>query len=401
MTGKKDNHTTRGRLGQFWSAQFKSSTLPLYSGFLYTGAMTVLLGAVLPRIAALHHLQDSQCGTLLMAQFLSSATGALFVRRRFEYTLVCGYALMAVGAIALTIVPDTLAVPVICCFGLGLGMVMTSSSMLLGRIFPDSRGIVLSLSNFSWSIGATACPLLVSRLPDNFSLALLCIPAALLSLIFAMLVLRCNYASLSPPGMLSAAVKKSQASSIILFSGIAFFYVGAESAVGNWMSAYASRAVWWDFGKGNLAAACFWAALLLGRGLAPVVLLHIKEISLQLVSVAGASIGIVMLARAHSPVVLLAGACCTGLALAPIFPLTISLFMASAGETENAGWVFAIAGFGGAVLPWIMGLVSTGTHSLRAGLLVCLGADAAMLLLSLLIVLLRRTFVLKVAAVDA
>jgi FHS family glucose/mannose:H+ symporter-like MFS transporter len=110
----------------------------------------------------------------------------------------------------------------------------------------------------------------------------------------------------------------------------------------------------------------------------------VSEVRLYLGLMGGASIGIVLLVEAHSPVVLLAGACCAGLALAPIFPLTISLFLAQAGETKNAGWVFAIAGFGGAVLPWMTGVVSAGTHSLRMGLMVSLAADLAMLLLALL-----------------
>ena len=378
----------------------KPEILPLFGGFLFTGAMTVLLGLMLPRVAALHHLKDSQCGTLLMAQFFTSACGALLVRCRFELTLMRGYALMAVGAVALLLIPGRFAVLAIGTFGLGLGMAMTSTSMLMGRIFPGSRGAVLSLLNFCWSIGATLCPIIIARLPGSFALPALCIPIALLSVVFAIVALMGDYSQLPHARTPAKALKEPKLSVFLLFAGVGFLYTGAESAVGGWMTTYASRAVMWDFGKSSLATACFWAALLVGRGLAPLILQYVSEMSLQLLSMTGVSVGVLMLVNAHSPVTLLAGACCTGLTLAPIFPLTISLFLASAGETRNAGWVFAISGFGGAVLPWLTGMVSTVTHSLRTGLLVCLAADAGMLLLSLLIVFSPASAQLKVAAAD-
>jgi fucose permease len=80
---------------------------------------------------------------------------------------------------------------------------------------------------------------------------------------------------------------------------------------------------------------------------------------------------------------LLAGASWTGFALAPVYPLTIALFLEQAGDSRNTGWLFAAAGYGGAIFPGLTGIVSTGAHSLRAGLLSPLAATTAMLLLTL------------------
>lgn len=373
-----------------WTAHIHATMVPLYAGFLYTGAMTVLLGLMLPRVAALHHLKDSQSGALLMTQFATSACGALLVRRRFEKTLVRGYALMAAGAVLLMLVPQILAVAAIGIFGLGLGMAMTSTSMLMGRVFSDSRGIALAILNFCWSIGATVCPVIVARLPGRFSQSQLCVPVALLGATFAVIVWRVSVRGplRDPVGL--AGGRESRLPVIVLFAAIAFLYVGAESTIGGWMSTYAARAVSWDFAKSNLAAACFWAALLAGRGLAPLILLKVSEGRVYLLSIGGVGLGILLLVEAHSPLMLIAGACCAGLMLAPIFPLTISLFLERAAESTNAGWVFAVAGFGGAVLPWVTGVVSTITHSLRTGLLVSLAAAVGMLLLSLLVFLSPR-----------
>lgn len=374
--------------------------LSLYAGFLFTGAMTVLLGVMLPRIAALHELKDSQSGALLMIQFAASACGALLVRRRFRLTVIRGYALMSLGALVLMLLPARLAPAAIAIFSLGLGLAMTSTSMLMGRIFTTSRGAVLSFLNFCWSAGATVCPVIVARLPGKFSLQLVCVPIVLLSALFAVLVRLGRLPDVQPGSEHATGRRESHLAAILLFSAIGFLYVGAESTIGGWMSTYAARAIAWDFTRSNLAAACFWAALLAGRGLAPVILRYVSELRLFLLSIACASLGILVLVQAHTSPALLAGACCTGLALGPIFPLTISLFLARAPETRNAGWVFAVAGFGGAVLPWLTGIISTASHSLRSGLLLSLAAAAAMLLLSLRIVFPPRGKPLPAMAAD-
>jgi fucose permease len=235
-------------------------------------------------------------------------------------------------------------------------------------------------------VGATACPTIVARLPGTYSLGAVCAPIAVLSAALAALFPQNLWRAPAAENLPANARRKSAVSLIVVFAAMTFLYVGTEATIGGWMSMYAARVAGWSFARSNLAAACFWAALLLGRGLAPAILLFVSETRLQLISVAGASLGILVLARAENPVVLLIGACCTGLMLAPIFPLTISLFISRSSDTRNAGWVFAVGGFGGAVLPWLTGVLSTAVHSLRTGILVSLAADLGMLPLLLLVI---------------
>jgi fucose permease len=51
-------------------------------------------------------------------------------------------------------------------------------------------------------------------------------------------------------------------------------------------------------------------------------------------------------------------------------------------DHRNTGWVFAVTASGGAVLPWLTGLVSTRTGSLRIGFAVGVVAVAAILVLA-------------------
>jgi len=364
----------------------------LYAGFLFAGSATVLLGVLLPRLAAQYRLTDSNSGTLLMIQFAACASGALFVRRRLVMTLSLGYVFMAFAALALLLAPRVFAVAMIGLFGFGLGMAMTSTSVWVGRVFPGSRGTALALLNFFWSAGASLCPLIVARLPVRFSLPDVCLPVAVLGAAFALLAL---------PAASVAAARESAASAakpmtaplplVALFSAIAFLYVGVEAAVGNWMSTYAVRTVSWDFSRSSLGAACFWGALLAGRGLTPLALRFLSETRLHLLSIASTCLAILLLLSVHSAIALVAAACACGLTLGPVFPLAIALFLERAGEARNAGWVFATAGYGGAALSWCTGMVSARVHSLRAGLLVTLAASFVMLLLALRITPSRGT----------
>ncbi len=178
---------------------------------------------------------------------------------------------------------------------------------------------------------------------------------------------------------------ESPTAAIAYFGLLAFLYVGIESATGNWMSTYASRVAAGNYTRSTLITACFWASLLLGRAVTPAILLRVAEQKLYLFSLFGTAIGAFLLMAAHSVSLLLLGTIVSGLSLAPIFPLTLSLFMAKAGQPRNTGWIFAVAGFGGAVLPWLTGIVSSSTQSLRIGFLVPAAAAMLMLLLALLL----------------
>lgn len=52
-------------------------------------------------------------------------------------------------------------------------------------------------------------------------------------------------------------------------------------------------------------------------------------------------------------------------------------------DHRNTGWVFAICASGGAVLPWLTGLVSTRSGSLRIGFVVPVWALALILILAI------------------
>ena len=352
----------------------------LHLGFALTGVGTVLLGSILPRLSAQWHLRDKDAGLLLLVQFAMSASGALLVRRNFWKTLACGYGLMSGGAVAIFLLEQR-SLPAFGAYGLGLGLAMTSTSMLTSRRYPNRMGAALALLNFSWSAGSVACPLLAAQFLRHASSSTAFMLVGLLALPFAFLPLLAERDELRAPAIAGPVrAGMQEATTIAYFALLAFLYVGVEATVGNWMTTYASRTTAFTFAGSTLAVAVFWAALLLGRALTPILLTRMPELRLYRVSVAATIAGVLVLLSAHSPLTIVSGAALTGLSLAPLFPLTLALFLAEIGGSNNAGWVFGLAGVGGAVLSWLTGIVSNDTGSLRIGLLVP-GVAALLMLL--------------------
>jgi fucose permease len=171
--------------------------------------------------------------------------------------------------------------------------------------------------------------------------------------------------------------------SLPLIGALFFLYVGTENSISGWGASYARRLSVLPGTPWALAPAFFWAALLLGRALAPSILRHIPEAHLACGGLLVALLGVTALLAARNLVGVFAGITAAGLGLAAVFPITVAMLSHRFGllATRVAGSMFALAGLGGATLPWLVGFVSNQVQSLRIGLGVPLAASLAMLFL--------------------
>jgi FHS family glucose/mannose:H+ symporter-like MFS transporter len=165
-----------------------------------------------------------------------------------------------------------------------------------------------------------------------------------------------------------------------IVGGMFFLYVAIESSVGGWIATLMERAPSGS-GYGWLPApSLFWGGLLAGRGIAPLVLKRVGERSVALASLIVACSAICVLVLSSGRQWIAISAAVTGLGLAVVFPITISLLACFRGmEKRIAGPMFALAGLGGAVMPWLVGVISTRSGSLQTGLLAPLLAAALLL----------------------
>jgi fucose permease len=129
----------------------------------------------------------------------------------------------------------------------------------------------------------------------------------------------------------------------------------------------------------------FWAGLLAGRAVTPLLLVHLEEGTLLMSGLALAAIATSLLLWVST----FGGAavCITaaGLGLAAVYPLLISRLVGYYGnEARTRGSrMFALASLGGATMPWLVGFTSVATASLRTGLLIPLFGCIVMMALFL------------------
>jgi len=244
----------------------------LHVGFALTGIGTTLLGCILPTLNVNWHLDDRRAGILFAAQFTGSTLGALLVRNDFFRSLVSGYFLLIAGAILVTFFTGSVEVLFFLAFGLGLGLTMTATSMLIGSTFLENRGAALSVLNAFWGLGAALSPVIASlwvgRWPPTYLFLLL---AAALMVTF--LLIGKNRAAFVGGGRnaVQSVNGHRQLKLVSIFAVITFLYVGTEVSVSGWMMTYVGRLPISSKAWAPIAASCFWVALLCGRMLVPAI----------------------------------------------------------------------------------------------------------------------------------
>ncbi|HEX3436623.1 MAG TPA: MFS transporter [Pseudacidobacterium sp.] len=356
----------------------------LYFGFVLTGIGTTLLGCALPALSPLWSLNDSRAGFLFATQFAGSSCGALLVTSRLDTSVVRGYLLIMVCGIFLSLCRGHAASLLFFGYGLGLGLAMTSTSMIIGRIYSTSRGSSLSLLNAAWGFGAVICPLLVSVWIHFYAASWLFVLLSLASVTpLIALGLMQSRLILCGDNPVTGSTAHAKFSLLLPLGIFAFLYVGVESSIGGWMMTYIHRLPLSSTAFAPAATSLFWIAILCGRTGAPAVLKQISESRLLTASLSITLAGILLLIASHTSLSSLASAALIGLMLAPIFPLCISRVLELTDRPSQSRWIFAISGLGGAVLPWMTGQFASMQASLRFGLIVPLLASGVMLLLHL------------------
>lgn len=359
--------------------------------FLPTGILTTLLGPMLPLLTSRWALNDAQAGNLFLVQFLSSLvgvqlSGVLLARLGFRPSFLFGLLLMAGGTATLYMGSVVLGMASVAVYGLGLGLIIPTGNLLIAEVSSASRSSAVSLLNFFWGIGAVLCSVLVAWAAAHSALPFFLGAVSLLLVLLAFAMRGLPF----PP----AATSKERVSNwrqlvtspaIWIFATIFFLYPGAETAVGGWIGSYVSRLGPREAAMAPLMPAFFWAALTLGRGLGTVLLSRIPEHSVLRAGFATGSAGIALMLWSSTLSGVIAGALITGLSYSTLYPITVARLSQRFGVAARSigAFMFSLASVGPAVIPWMVGITSQATGSLRAGLALPLVATIILFLIHL------------------
>lgn len=376
------------------SPSARALTFAAYASFVPIGIATVLLGPMLPVLSARWSLNYAQAGALFTAQYVASTlavalSGVLVARWGFRFAIKTGLLLMSVG-VGFLLAGSTRVTGILCIgvYGGGLGLAVPAANLLVAAVNPGRRSATLNVLNFCWSAGAVSCPFLIAAATKGHQVQLFLAVLAGFALLMAIGI------GVMPASIVEPAATKGAESdsapliprsrhALLVLGALFFLYVGVENGFGGWVASYAKS-------LGNLTPTMalmtpsfFYAAMMLGRWLAPLLLRLADEIRLVQIGLLVGCAGMAGLVLSHGLRGVVASACVAGLGLSYVYPITISLLSREFGpDSSRLGSIlFTLSNIGGGLLPWIVGVSSNHFGSLRAGLAVPLIGCGAMLAL--------------------
>ena len=255
------------------SASNNKLILAAQLAFLPTGVLTTLLGPMLPMLIARWSLTDTQAGNLFLVQFLASVagvqlSGVLLRRAGYRPAFLLGLMLMSAGAATILLGSVWLGMAAVATYGLGLGLIIPTDSLLIAEISADTRTSAVTLLNFFWGIGAVFCSLMVALAAAHKML-----PVFLGGVVLFPLVLVFVMRSLPFPPAAPASDNHPRWQELLrnptvwLFGAVFFCYPGTETAVGGWIGSYVARLGSGEVKWAPFMPAFFWSALTAGRAM--------------------------------------------------------------------------------------------------------------------------------------
>ena len=177
----------------------------------------------------------------------------------------------------------------------------------------------------------------------------------------------------------------------IALAALFFAYVCMETSIGVWSAEYSRRIANGITNVTTLAPMFFYAGLTAGRGLAPLALLSLAERPLVLGALSLTAMGTTLLIFSTTLKVAILGVFLAGMGCASIYPIYIAWLSKWYGAQAKriGGFLFALASLGGSAGPWLVGVFSKYSGSLRVGFLVPL--FSALLMIGIVVSLRRQT----------
>jgi len=277
------------------------------AGFLLSGFLLALLGAILP---AWGYHRDPADFTAVGNYFLSLAIGLasatlfampLMRRKGLNFLLVfaCSLSCLALGYLALVgpPVPSWWRVAGLLVLGIGAGMLNVGLFQAVSRDYSaDAAGTVYK-GGIWYGLGCLAATVLVGGTFYVYSVQSILIFMAVVPLVFAVIYVRHPY-STPPPGahpVLREALKDFRSPGAILFALLLFFQFGNEWSIAGWLPILLIRRIGLSPKAALFMLALYWLFLMAGRLLSVAFLGRVRHGRLLLGSAVSALFGCLIL----------------------------------------------------------------------------------------------------------
>lgn len=369
----------------------------LHALFLVSGLVTVLIGQLLPILAAHYSLSDLQVSFYFPSQFAGSVAGTLlnttFARKnQYLRSSMIGAMLMACGVMLMNIDCFPVSLAAFLVNGIGIGLTLPAINMTVMELSPIKTASALSILNFCWGIGAIICKPFVdvsSRGTDIlFTTTILAAPLVIAAALLHFQPTRIIAVEPSSPSPhLSAEIPiwtMPLAWAIALFNLI---HVGFESGMGGWLTTYTDRLANEHFTFWLSPTLLYFVFFVVGRGIAPMMFRFLNENKMLMLGLLAVLAGMILTVVAGTVLLLGTGAAIAGFGTSWIFPTNVSRFSKIFGPTASRRMTpFFICGtLGAATATWLIGFVSNQTGNLQYGMYVLVGSIVLLTVLQIAI----------------
>jgi fucose permease len=299
--------------------------------FIY-GLIAAMLGTILPELSDRFHLTPSQNGTIAFAQALgliiaSLGVGPLLDDEGKKVGIILGLVVISAVLLALPRSPGFRSIVVLLfLLGVGGGTLVTGANSLVSDVSATHRAIALNLTNLFFGVGALTTPFVSANLFER-KWVRLCYSIA--SLVIVTLAIQALIKMPGPTGagrfVLAEAAPVLGRPLLFMIGLFLFLYVTCEVGIWNWLPRHLiaqgipeSRAL-------NILSLGFALGLLLGRAAILPILSHVPAITVTLLGSIAMAVTTFLMLRTNHPGLAAALVFLAGLAMAPVYPTTLSI----------------------------------------------------------------------------
>lgn len=362
--------------------------------FVY-GIIAAMLGTILPDLSKRFNLTPSQNGKIAMAQAVglmvgSFCTGPLMDVQGLKTGLLLGLALIILALVGLKAANGFGVIAgMLFLLGAGGGAIVVGANGLPPFIKIESLtpAGISNLLNLFFGLGGLVTPLLAARVFKSNSAKLLVFSAGLAAVTFAVHALTEMPAPSGQVAFQASAVAgllgKVQ---LILLSLLLFLYVACEVGVWNWLTRHLIAQGMPEAKALTILSLGFALGILLGRVAVSPVLTSVPPATVLLGASVLMAVTSLLMLQSGSPNVAWLAVFIAGVAMAPVFPTTLSMVGAidptmaatAIGIAVTCGWLGLVVSS-----PVIGGIAGADPKRLKKALLLLPAASVVMVLVSL------------------
>lgn len=369
------------------ATQTTGTTVGYYISFVGLGLVGASLGPTLPGLAENVGTQLSAISVLFTARALGYLGGSLvagWIYDRQPGHPIVASAILAM-ALLMALVPFVpllwILIGILFVMGVAEGTMDVGINTLIVWLHRPNVGPVMNALHFFFGVGAFLSPLIVAQVIllsgginwAYWAIAILLVPIAL------------RMGRLPSPTGVVADEAGPDVPVDLLLTGLTilflFVYVGVEISFSGWIYTYAVAQAGLTPTQAAYLNSGFWGAFTLGRLISIPFTARIRPRYLLLGELLLAIFCVsLMLVWPQSQFVLWIGVCGTGLAIASIFPVTLTWagrHMQITGRITS--WFFIGASIGAMFFPWLIGqfFENTGPMVTMVTIIGCLAVDLA------------------------